>query len=132
MFQLSPNEIKFIIENEVCRLATSFRDKPHVVPVSYIYKDNFFYVSTDYNTKKLFNIEKNPKVSLTVDIYKPSLNKGITVNGIVRIIENGQLYDRIYMLYYDKFEWVRSNPWKEGESPFLEIKPCTKASWGIN
>lgn len=132
MFQLSPNEIKFIIENEVCRLATSFRDKPHVVPVSYIYEDSFFYVSTDYNTKKLFNIEKNPKVSLTVDIYKPSLNKGITVNGIVRIIENGQLYDRIYLLYYDKFEWVRSNPWKEGEAPFLEIEPCTKASWGIN
>jgi hypothetical protein len=60
------------------------------------------------------------------------LNKGITVNGIARIIENGQLYDRIYLLYYDKFEWVRSNPWKEGEAPFLEIKPCTKASWGIN
>jgi len=132
MFQLSPNEIKFIIENEVCRLATSFRDKPHVVPVSYIYEDSFFYVSTDYNTKKLFNIEKNPKVSLTVDIYKPSLNKGITVNGIVRIIENGQLYDRIYLLYYDKFEWVRSDPWKEGEAPFLEIKPSAKASWGIN
>jgi len=132
MFRLSPNEIEFIIENEVCRLATSFRDKPHVVPVSYIYEDSFFYVSTDYNTKKLFNIEKNPKVSLTVDIYNPSLNKGITVNGIARIIENGQLYDRIYLLYYDKFEWVRSNPWKEGEAPFLEIKPCTKASWGIN
>lgn len=132
MFQLSPNEIEFIIENEVCRLATSFRDKPHVVPVSYIYEDNFFYVSTDYNTKKLFNIEKNPKVSLTVDIYKPSLNRGISVNGIVRIIENGRLYNRIYLLYYDKFEWVRSNPWKEGEAPFLEIKPCTKASWGIN
>ena len=132
MFQLSPNEIEFIIENEVCRLATSFRDKPHVVPVSYIYEDNFFYVSTDYNTKKLFNIEKNPKVSLTVDINNPSLNKGITVNGIVRIIENGQLYDRIYLLYYDKFEWVRSDPWKEWEAPFLEIKPYTKASWGIN
>ncbi|MDF0679408.1 MAG: pyridoxamine 5'-phosphate oxidase family protein [Candidatus Nitrosocosmicus sp.] len=132
MFELSPNEIKFIIENEVCRLATSFKDKPHVVPVSYIYKDNFFYISTDYNTKKLLNIEKNPNVSLTVDIYKPSFNKGITVNGIVRIIENGRLYDRIYLLYYDKFEWVRSDPWKEGEAPFLEIKPYTKASWGIN
>ena len=85
-----------------------------------------------YNTKKLLNIEKNPNVSLTVDIYKPSFNKGITVNGIVRIIENGRLYDRIYLLYYDKFEWVRSDPWKEGEAPFLEIKPYTKASWGIN
>ena len=132
MFQLTLTEIKFAIENEFCRLATSFEDKPHVVPVSYLYKDNFFYISTDYNTKKLLNIKKNPNVSLTIDIYKPNLKKGITVNGIVRIIENGQLYDKIYLLFYNKFEWVRNDPWKEGEAPFLEIKPYTKASWGIN
>ena len=132
MFQLTPSEIKFTIENDFCRLATSFKDKPHVIPVSYIYKDNFFYISTDYNTKKLFNIKKNPYVSLTMDIYKPNLKKGITVNGIVRIIENGQIYDKIYLLFYSKFEWVRNDPWKEGEAPFLEIKPYAKASWGIN
>jgi nitroimidazol reductase NimA-like FMN-containing flavoprotein (pyridoxamine 5'-phosphate oxidase superfamily) len=132
MFRLNPSEIKFILENECCRLATSFKDKPHVVPVSYIYENNFFYVSTDYNTKKLFNIKKNPNVSLTIDIYKPNLKKGITVNGIVRIIENGQLYNKIYLLFYGKFEWVRNDPWKEGEAPFLEIKPDAKASWGNN
>lgn len=130
MFQLTPSETKFVLENECCRLATSFKDKPHVVPVSYIYESNFFYVSTDYNTKKLFNIKKNPNVGLTIDVYKPNLNKGITVNGIVRIIENGQLYDKIYLLFYGKFEWVRNDPWKEGEAPFLEIKPYSKASWG--
>ena len=102
MFQLTPSEIKFTIENEFCRLATSFKDKPHVVPVSYIYKDNFFYVSTDYNTKKLFNIKKNPDVSLTIDVYKPNLKKGITVNGIVKIIENGQMYNKIYLLFYSR------------------------------
>lgn len=132
MFQLTQREIKFVLENECCRLATSFKDKPHVVPVSYIYENNFFYVSTDYNTKKLFNIKKNPNVSLTIDIYKSNLKKGITVNGIVRIIENGQLYYKIYLLFYGKFEWVRNDPWKEGEAPFLEIKPYAKASWGNN
>ena len=132
MFQLSPNEIKFIIENEVCRLATSFRDKPHVVPVSYIYKDNFFYVSTDYNTKKLFNIKRNSNVSLTIDNYKPKFNKGITINGIARIIEKGQIYNNVYLLFYRKFEWVRDDPWNEGEAPFLAVKPTTKVSWGIH
>ncbi len=132
MIQLTPNEIKFTTENEFCRLATSFKDKPHVVPVSYIYEDNFFYISTDYNTKKLFNIKKNPNVSFTVDVYKPNLKKGITVNGIVRIIENGRIYEKIYLLFYRKFEWVRNDPWKEGEAPFLEIRPYAKASWGIN
>ncbi len=132
MFQFTPSETKFITENECCRLATSFENKPHVVPVSYIYQSNFFYVSTDYNTKKLFNIKKNPNISLTIDIYRPSLKKGITVNGIVKIIENGQFYNKIYMLFYDKFEWVQNDPWKEGEAPFLEIKPDSKISWGTN
>lgn len=132
MFQLTPSEIKFTIENEFCRLATSFKDRPHVVPVSYIYKDNFFYVSTDYNTKKLFNIKKNPDISMTIDVYKPNLKKGITVNGIVKIIENGQMYNKIYLLFYSRFEWVRNDPWKEGDAPFLEIKPYAKASLGIS
>ena len=126
MFQLTPSEIKFTIENEFCRLATSFKDRPHVVPVSYIYKDNFFYVSTDYNTKKLFNIKKNPDISLTIDVYKPNLKKGITVNGIVKIIENGQMYNNIYLLFYSRFEWVRNDPWKEGECSFFRNKTLCK------
>ena len=131
MFQLTPNEIKFIRENELCRLATSFKDKPHVVPVSYIYDDNFLYISTDYNTKKLFNIKRNSNVSLTIDNYKPKFNKGITINGMARIIEKGQIYNNVYLLFYRKFEWVRNDPWNEGDAPFLEIEPTTKVSWGI-
>jgi len=132
MFQLTPNEIKFIRENELCRLATSFKDKPHVVPVSYIYEDNFLYISTDYNTKKLFNIKRNYNVSLAIDDYKPKFNKGITINGIARIIEKGQIYNNVYLLFYRKFEWVRDDPWNEGEAPFLAVKPTTKVSWGIH
>ena len=132
MFQLTPNEIKFIRENELCRLATSFKDKPHVVPVSYIYEDNFLYISTDYNTKKLFNIKRNSNVSLTIDNYKPKFNKGIVINGIARIIEKGQIYNNVYLLFYRKFEWVRDDPWNEGEAPFLAVKPTTKVSWGIH
>lgn len=131
MFHLTPNEIKFIRENELCRLATSFKDKPHVVPVSYIYQDNFLYISTDYNTKKLFNIKRNSNVSLTIDNYKPKFNKGIAINGMARIIEKGQIYNNVYLLFYRKFEWVRNDPWNEGDAPFLEIEPTTKVSWGI-
>lgn len=131
MFQLTPNEIKFIKENEYCRLATSFKDNPHVVPVSYIYEDKFFYISTDYNTKKLFNIKRNPNVSLTIDNHRSKLKQGITINGVVRIIDMGPIYNDIYQIFYNKFEWVRLEPWTEGEAPFLEITPCASASWRI-
>jgi nitroimidazol reductase NimA-like FMN-containing flavoprotein (pyridoxamine 5'-phosphate oxidase superfamily) len=132
MFELTPSEFKFTVGNECCRLATSFKDRPHVVPVSYIYESNFFYISTDYNTKKLFNIYMNPNVSLAIDIYEPNQNKGIIVNGKVKIIESGQIYNKIYLLFHDKFGWVRNDPWKVGEALFIEIKPYAKTSWGIN
>ena len=33
-------ELKFIKDNEVCRIATAKDNIPHVVPVCYIYKNN--------------------------------------------------------------------------------------------
>jgi hypothetical protein len=34
-------------------------------------------------------------------------------------------------MFYKKFAWVRNDPWKENQAPFLRIKPKTKVSWGI-
>ena len=121
----------FIVKNECCRLATCFRGKPHVVPMSYIFSDACFYISTDYNTKKFINIINNPNVSLVVDIYEPFNHKGIVINGTVELIEKGELFNTIYKKFFNKFEWVRKNPWVEGESPFLKICPHLKVSWGI-
>jgi nitroimidazol reductase NimA-like FMN-containing flavoprotein (pyridoxamine 5'-phosphate oxidase superfamily) len=129
--EFASEERDFIIKNECCRLATSFRDKPHVVPVSYIFSDIFFYIATDYNTKKLNNILNNPYVSLVVDIYDLFNHKGIVINGTVELIENGELFNTIYKKFFNRFEWVRKNPWIEGESPFLKIRPYSKVSWGI-
>jgi nitroimidazol reductase NimA-like FMN-containing flavoprotein (pyridoxamine 5'-phosphate oxidase superfamily) len=45
MVSFSEEELKFILSNEVCRLATVSKDgKPHVVPVCYIYANNAFYI----------------------------------------------------------------------------------------
>jgi nitroimidazol reductase NimA-like FMN-containing flavoprotein (pyridoxamine 5'-phosphate oxidase superfamily) len=35
--KLSNKEIKFLQNNEICRVATSYNDIPHVVPVCYIF-----------------------------------------------------------------------------------------------
>lgn len=132
MLRLTPTEFQFVVQNECCRLSTSYQDKPHVVPVSYIYENKLFYISTDYNTKKFFNIKNNPYVSLVIDIYKPNQNRGFVIFGSVNIIENGVLFHHIYSLFFKKFTWVRKEPWKEGEAPFLEIQPYSKSSWGID
>ena len=104
---------------------------PHVVPVSYIFESNCFYFATDYGTKKLDNLQANNRVALTVDIYDSTGNKAVCVQGKARIIESGPEFEKLYRIFFSKFGWVRDNPWKEGEAPFVEVTPRTKVSWGV-
>lgn len=132
MIQLTSKELEFVKDNECCRLGTSVNDKPHVVPVSYLFHADHFYIATDYSTKKFSNIKKNPRVGLVIDIYKQGGNKGLTLQGIARIHEHGAIFTEIYSRFYQKFDWVRNDPWEEYEAPIIEITVIKKSSWGIN
>ena len=128
---LSPKELDFIHNNECCRFATTSDSYPHVVPVCYIYLAGIFYISTDYNTKKYKNILKNAHVSLVIDIYNPGSHNGLFILGNASIIDKGPLYRRLYSLYYSKFEWIKKDPWEGDDSPFIEVMPISKTSWGL-
>jgi nitroimidazol reductase NimA-like FMN-containing flavoprotein (pyridoxamine 5'-phosphate oxidase superfamily) len=130
--RFTQKEEKFLLENEACRMATSHNDIPHISPVTYIYKDGFFFIATDFNTRKYKDIKANKKIALSVDIYDSSVeNKAIIIQGDVEIIERGQEFKDLYQIFNARFEWVRRDPWKEGEAPFLKIKPFKKVTWGI-
>jgi nitroimidazol reductase NimA-like FMN-containing flavoprotein (pyridoxamine 5'-phosphate oxidase superfamily) len=125
-------EKEFLLANEACRLATCHDNTPHVVPVSYVFEDGAFYFATDLETRKLENLKKNDKVALVVDVYNSSVgNKAVCVQGKAEIIERGKEFARLYRIFHEKFEWVRREPWKEGEAPFVRVVPTTKISWGI-
>jgi hypothetical protein len=67
-----------------------------------------------------------------VDIYGSSVeNQAVIIQGDVEIIEKGLEFNRLYKIFNEKFEWVRKDPWREGEAPFLKIKPLKKVTWGI-
>jgi uncharacterized protein len=127
----SKAESHFLDNNEACRIATCHDDVPHVVPVSYIFEDETFYIATDYETKKYENIKNNNRVALAVDVYSPVNNKAICVQGTAEIIEKGEEFARIYKIFNDRFEWVRRDAWEEGEAPFVKIRPTNKISWGL-
>jgi hypothetical protein len=57
--------------------------------------------------------------------------KVLLVSGKTRLIEKGEEYRRIYKLFHSRLDWVKRDPWKEGEAPFVEIKPSFKAGWGL-
>lgn len=116
---------------EEARFATTNKKIPHVKPVAYIFDNNAFYLATDYSTRTYKNIKKNPKGAITVDVYKPGGNKAVLAQGDVEIIENGAEFAEIYKKFHTKFAWVRRDPWKEGEAPFLKLVPITKTSWGL-
>ena len=130
--KFSDKEIQFLLNNELCRVATvSPGNIPHVVPVSYIFIDNSVFVATDYNTRKYKNLKKSKNLALVIDIYESTHNRAVAIQGTGEFIERGEDFKKMYDIFYRKFEWVRQEPWKEGEAPFVAVKPFRKISWGL-
>jgi nitroimidazol reductase NimA-like FMN-containing flavoprotein (pyridoxamine 5'-phosphate oxidase superfamily) len=124
-------EKEFLNSNEACRIATCHDNIPHIVPVSYVFEDDVFVFATDYETKKYENISKNNRIALAVDVYSSVGNKAVCVQGTAELVERGSEFARLYKVFNERFEWVRSDPWKEGEAPFVKVTPISKVSWGL-
>jgi uncharacterized protein len=127
----SRKEIEFLHSNEICRVATCNNNLPHVTPVSYIFDDGKFYFATDYNTQKYANLKKNNRISLVVDTTENNKNMAILTRGITEFVHKGKKFENLYDLFHNRFDWVRDDPWKQGEAPFVVVNPKTKVSWGI-
>ena len=132
MIKFSDKEKKFLNELEEARIATSHDNVPHVKPVSYVFTDNSIIIATDYDTRAYNNIKANSNVGIVIDIYKSGEHKAICVQGHIEIIESGEDFKKLYRIFYNKFAWVRKDPWKENEAPFLKIIPNNKTSWGLS
>lgn len=132
MITFNQKETKFLETLEEARIATSHDDIPHVKPVSYVKINDEIIVATDYNTRTHANIRLNQNAGIVIDIYKPGEHRAICIQGKAEIVENGTEFQKFYGIFYNKFEWVRKEPWKENEAPFLKIIPKTKISWGLD
>ncbi len=131
MIKFNQSEKEFLESLEEARIATSHADIPHVKPVSFIYCNDIIFIATDYHTRTFKNIKINPKASITIDVYEPGKHKAVCIQGKVEILEKGQEFLDIYKMFEKKFAWVRNEPWKENEAPFLKIIATSKTSWGL-
>ena len=128
--KFSEEEERFLTDNEVGRLATIGKEGfPHAVPVCYIYHAGSLWVAIDYETAKYRNLQSNNKVALVVDTGYDA-NRGMVIQGLATVYERGQKFRDIYAIFHEKFNWVRANPWGEGEAPLIRIEPVRKACWG--
>ena len=131
MTEFNQKEIDFLESLEEARIATSHNDIPHVKPVSFVFYSKFIIVATDYNTRTFSNIKSNPNTGIVIDVYKSGNHKAICIQGKTEIVENGPEFKKFYNIFYEKFEWVRKDPWKENDAPFLKIIPSNKVTWGL-
>jgi len=65
---------------------TDLGNQPHITPMFYIFDGNSFelYVTVSSGSKKMQNIQGNPKICLTIDIrdaVNPFNNRGVMVQG---------------------------------------------------
>lgn len=132
MIKFTKDEERFLRSIEEARIATSHADIPHVKPVSFIYHKGIIFIATDYQTRTFKNLQVNPRASATIDIYESGKHKAVCIQGRVEILEKGQEFLEIYKIFEKKFAWVRNEPWKENEAPFLKNITTNKISWGIN
>jgi pyridoxamine 5'-phosphate oxidase family protein len=104
-------EAEFLAQSRLGRIATSFSDQPHVVPVGYEFDGKYFYFG-GWNLEKstkFRDIRKNGKVAFVVDdllTRDPWRPRGVEIRGIAEIEEND---DGLY----------------------VKITPIRKASWGL-
>lgn len=132
MKRFNQKETEFLESLEEARIATSYQNIPHVKPVSFVLEDNAIVIATDYETRTFANIKSNPNVGVVIDIYKSGGHKAVCIQGKADIVEEGPEFKRFYDIFHQRFDWVRKDPWKEKEAPFLRIIPKNKTSWGLS
>lgn len=96
---LTPEEIRSVLKaNPIARLATvDEKDQPHVAPVVLFSDGDRIYFHSSEKSRKVKNINKNPKVSLVVDFFQncPRFEVGFVIQGIAKRVENMEEMEQI-------------------------------------
>lgn len=103
---LSKNNIDFLNDflqqPLIARMATAdLNGQPHVVPVWFGWDGTSIWISSYSNTRKVGDLEKNPKISVVIDVTNDDgENKGVIFEGSVELIREPQEFLR------EKFVWI--------------------------
>jgi nitroimidazol reductase NimA-like FMN-containing flavoprotein (pyridoxamine 5'-phosphate oxidase superfamily) len=126
-----------VIEWErVARVATAGPGgMPHVVPVCHVVADGRIYFASGTDARKVKNIEANPQVAVTVDLYTDAWShlRGVLVRGRAALIASGPRFRRIRRRLYDKYpQYPDEAELDESDSVVVEVTPTHVFSWGLD
>jgi PPOX class probable F420-dependent enzyme len=119
----------------VCRVATSGPSgMPHLVPVCHVVADGKIYFASGNKGRKVLNLEANPRIAVTVDLYSDAWAhlKGVMVQGTTTLHKNGPRFRKIRALLYRKYpQYPDEAALDESDSVIVEVTPTRVFSWGV-
>jgi PPOX class probable F420-dependent enzyme len=133
---------QFLAEAHLARLATCNPGtfQPHVVPVWYEWDGESIWISSFRSTRKVREIEQNPRVSLVIDSPNPEGQApGVVFEGIAELITDPALGvehgTRIYARYLGPEGVLEPEPqsWlHDPEHLLIRLVPQHTYVWGIS
>ena len=134
--RLKKAEAQFIQWERICRVATADAEgTPHMVPVCHVLVNGNIYFASGSGSKKVRNLETNPRLALTFDLYSDAWEhlKGVMVQGRARVLEKGPRFRKIRSALYRKYpQYPDEAALEEGESVVVEVAPTRVFSWGFD
>ena len=134
--RLTKKVAKLIAAERVCRVATAGRDgRPHVVPVCPALAGQKIYFGSGKQAAKVTNLEENPRIALTVDVYSEDWSRliGVMVQGTARLITRGREFQRARARLYEKFpQYSKEAALAASDSVIVEVTPTKVVTWGLD
>lgn len=96
----------FLRHARVARMATTGADgAPHVVPVCPVLDRGRVYVATAGGSRKVRNLEADPRVAIVFDDYVEDWNalRQVMIRGRARLLRRGLRWNELRELFYEKF-----------------------------
>lgn len=137
--EITPQAEEFLARQILGRLATASREgQPHVVPVWFLWEDGAAWISSYRSTRKVIDLERNPKCALVVDVEDAAGGlTAVTLEGLAELVstpidEVKKRIERIYTKYLgedgvlekDPQEWLNSP-----ENVLIKLTPTRVKFW---
>jgi general stress protein 26 len=133
--------ISFLEGPHLARLATCNPKtlQPHIVPVWYEWDGYSVWISSFRSTRKIKEIQKNPRVALVVDIaIDGDTNMGVMFEGPVELVGDPQLGIQQGTSIYTRYLGVEGaqaptpQSWlQDSEHVLIKLTPIWMHSWGF-
>jgi nitroimidazol reductase NimA-like FMN-containing flavoprotein (pyridoxamine 5'-phosphate oxidase superfamily) len=127
---------KLIARERVCRVATvNEHGMPHLVPVCHVLANGKICFGSGSNGRKVKNLQRNPRVTVTVDLYSDDWAhiKGVMVQGTAKVFSRGPKFRRIRDLLYAKYPHYRTDAaLSPSDSVVVEVTPTAVFDWDLD